>query len=68
MQIVSCLVSDGRGRLPVVWFNQPWIVARLQTGVDLYLYGPVRRNQTGTLQLVNPEVVDLLGRLVIILR
>ncbi len=60
MRIVSGLLSDGRGTLPVVWFNQPWVEDRLRRGAsDLSLYGPVRRGRDGRLQLVNPEVNDV---------
>jgi ATP-dependent DNA helicase RecG len=59
MRIVSCLVSDGRGLLPVVWFNQPWIEDRLRSADEVSLFGAVRRSREGPLQLVNPELEEL---------
>jgi len=59
MKIVSGLVDDGSGSIPVVWFNQPWIDRRLEGAGPLSLYGPVREGRGGRIQLVNPEVNDL---------
>jgi ATP-dependent DNA helicase RecG len=56
LQIVDGVVEDGRGRLPVVWFNQPWIHNRLDGEQELYLFGTVRRRRGGGVELVNPEV------------
>jgi ATP-dependent DNA helicase RecG len=59
MKIVDGVVDDGHGRLPVVWFNQPWIDRRLAEAGELSLFGAVRENTSGRIQLVNPEVNDL---------
>ncbi len=59
MKIVSGLVDDGSGSLPVIWFNQPWIDRRLEGAGMLSLYGPVREDRGGRIRLVNPEVNDL---------
>ena len=59
LRIVSGVVDDGSGTLPVVWFNQPWIDRRLQGDLPLSLYGPLRRGRRGELELVNPEVNDI---------
>lgn len=59
MKIVSGLVDDGAGSVPVVWFNQPWIDRRLEGAGMLSLYGPIREDRGGRIQLVNPEVNDL---------
>jgi ATP-dependent DNA helicase RecG len=58
MRIVTGVLDDGRGSLPVVWFNQPWIEDRLRAAGDVSLYGPIRRNRRGMLELVTPEVND----------
>ncbi len=59
MKIVSGLVDDGSGSVPVVWFNQPWIDRRLEGAGMLSLYGPIREDRGGRIRLVNPEVNDL---------
>jgi ATP-dependent DNA helicase RecG len=61
MRIVSGVIDDGHGSLPVVWFNQPWVGERLRGAGPVSLYGPVRQSREGALQLVNPEVNDLVG-------
>jgi ATP-dependent DNA helicase RecG len=59
MKIVDGVVDDGRGRLPVVWFNQPWIDGRLADAGRVSLFGQLREQRSGAVQLVNPEVNDL---------
>lgn len=59
MKIVDGTVNDGRGTLPVVWFNQPWIEGRLEGDRTLSFHGRVRSRRGGGLQLVNPEVNDI---------
>ena len=59
LRIISGVVDDGTGSLPVVWFNQPWIDRRLQGDLPVSLYGALRRGRHGALELVNPEVNDI---------
>jgi len=59
LRIVTGVVDDGSGTVPVVWFNQPWIDRRLQGELPLSLFGPLRRGRRGELELVNPEVNDI---------
>ncbi|HOC43677.1 MAG TPA: ATP-dependent DNA helicase RecG [Thermoanaerobaculales bacterium] len=59
LRIVTGVVDDGSGTLPVVWFNQPWIDRRLEGARPLSLYGQLRRGRRGGLELVNPEVNDI---------
>ncbi len=59
MVIVDGSVDDGRGTLNVVWFNQRWIHRRLTDEPELYLYGQVREARGGGLQLVNPEIEEV---------
>jgi ATP-dependent DNA helicase RecG len=59
LRIVTGMVDDGTGTLPVVWFNQPWIDRRLEGDLPLSLYGSLRRGRRGGLELVNPEVNDI---------
>ena len=56
--IVDGVVDDGLGRLNVVWFNQRWILRRVSDEPELYLYGQVREQRGGGLQLVNPEIEE----------
>ncbi len=56
-RVVTAVVRDGEGSLPVVWFNQAWIARELRGAPEVVLYGRVERHsRTGRLQLVNPEV------------
>jgi len=48
--------TDDTGRLPIRWFNQPWIVNRLEGEVEAFVFGTIGANKTGRLQMVNPEV------------
>jgi ATP-dependent DNA helicase RecG len=58
MTITRTLVDDGRGLLPVVWFNQPWIARRLGDDREFYLYGLLRERRGGGVELVNPELEE----------
>lgn len=56
LHLVEALVQDATGAIPVVWFNQPYIVKSLRPGVRVWLYGTVRLAKSGWgLQLVSPE-------------
>ena len=56
LHIAEGELTDESGCIPVRWFNQPWIVERLESGVDAFVYGAVGQARTGRLQLVNPEI------------
>jgi ATP-dependent DNA helicase RecG len=56
--IVDGVVDDGLGRLKVVWFNQRWIHRRVADEPELYLYGQLREQRGGGIQLVNPEIEE----------
>jgi len=60
--VVSAHVEDETGGLPVVWFNNPWIERRLRSLDRAYLYGRLRQDRGGALELVNPEVEEDDGR------
>lgn len=49
-------LADETGVIPIRWFNQPWMVDRLESGVDAFVYGVVGRGRTDRIQLVNPEI------------
>ncbi|MEA2604302.1 MAG: ATP-dependent helicase RecG [Acidobacteriota bacterium] len=56
--LVRGFLEDATGRLPVVWFNRPYLAD--QTGEEFLLHGPVRETKGGGLELLNPscEPVD----------
>ncbi len=56
LTIVDGVVKDGHAHLSAVWFNQPWVRARLENEPVLYLWGRLRRRRGGGLELVNPEI------------
>ncbi|MEW6339015.1 MAG: ATP-dependent DNA helicase RecG [Acidobacteriota bacterium] len=56
MMIVEGLVDDGTAALPVIWFNQPYLVRALRPGVRVWLFGTLKAGRAGGgLQLVAPE-------------
>ncbi len=59
INITDGVVADQMGEIPVVWFNQPWIARRFDSGQDFYLYGQVREARGGKLQLTNPEIEEV---------
>ncbi len=54
MKLTEALVSDGTGSLQVTWFNQPWIVNKLQPGRPVVLSGKVDQ-YLGRLTMNSPE-------------
>jgi ATP-dependent DNA helicase RecG len=56
LHIIDGQLADETGVVPIRWFNQPWMVDRLEGGVDAFVYGAVGRGRTDRLQLVNPDV------------
>ncbi len=55
--IVRGFVEDGSGRLPVVWFNRPYLANQIANQADegeYLLHGPVKAAADG-LELVNPS-------------
>jgi ATP-dependent DNA helicase RecG len=59
MQIVSGTLEDASGTFPVVWFNRPWLGSQLKAESVYSLFGKVRENRSGTLQLLNPEITEI---------
>ena len=54
MKIVTASIADETGRLPVRWYNMPWIAGELEEGQTLRLYGRLYiRNNRRVLQ--NPK-------------
>jgi ATP-dependent DNA helicase RecG len=59
--LVRARAVDPRGALPVVWFNQPYLLQRLVEGGDYLLHGAVRATPGAGWELVNPSVVPADG-------
>lgn len=55
LRIVQGTLDDGDGKLPVVWFNQPYLAAHVSEATEYILYGVVRERGEG-LELVNPTL------------
>ena len=55
LQVISITVADDTGRLPVVWFNAPYLKNTLKKGSCLILRGKVARKK-GRLELEHPEI------------
>ena len=53
MTITTAYVSDGTGRVPAVWFNQPFLIRNVRAGRDIYLSGKIVY-ENGRLYLQNP--------------
>jgi len=56
LHIADGELADDSGCIPIRWFNQPWIVGRLKSGAEAFVYGAVGEGKTGRLQIVNPEI------------
>ena len=54
MSFVRGVLEDGTGKLPVVWFNRPYLVKQVAAGEEYVLYGSVRQGKGG-LELLNPS-------------
>ncbi|MDD5611165.1 MAG: DNA helicase RecG, partial [Candidatus Omnitrophica bacterium] len=52
--LVELTVGDDTGKLPVVWFNQPYLKDYFKVGADIILYGKIRTHDL-YLQMVSPE-------------
>ncbi|MYC85575.1 MAG: ATP-dependent DNA helicase RecG [Acidimicrobiia bacterium] len=59
MAIVEATVSDDRGSIKAVWFNQEYLVRRLERGIEVALSGRIDRYR-GRLQINSPalDVLD----------
>lgn len=54
MQVIEALLSDSSGKLRLTWFNQPWIVQRLQRNPHISVSGKIEQ-YLGRLVIYNPE-------------
>lgn len=54
---VQGTLRDGSGRLPVCWYNEPWISKQIQPGNTVRLYGRLNIKD-GKRTLLNPRIVN----------
>ena len=55
LQILTTTVADASGRLPVAWFNAPYLRGTLKKGSVFILRGKITRKK-GRLQMEHPEI------------
>lgn len=55
LQVISITASDTTGRLPVVWFNAPYLKNTLKKGGCFILRGKISRKK-GRLEMEHPEI------------
>ena len=55
LKILSIVLEDGSGRLPVTWFNMPYLLSRLRMGNSYILRGKVIR-KNGILMMEQPKI------------
>ena len=55
LQVVTTMVADHTGRLPVTWFNMPYLRSTLKKGSVFVLRGRITR-KNGKLQMEHPEI------------
>ena len=53
--IVRARLVDESGSLPVTWFNQPYLMKRIEAGGEWTLFGPVRGVDWGLWEMTNPS-------------
>lgn len=54
-QIITVTISDSSGKLPVIWFNMPYLKTVLKKGMQFVFRGRIIRKQS-KLQLEHPEI------------
>ena len=54
---VEALLEDDSGEIAAIWFNQPYVAARLEVGETLQVFGRVDQYRD-QLQLVNPIMAE----------
>jgi ATP-dependent DNA helicase RecG len=53
--IVRATLADSTGKLPVSWFNRPYLASQVLEGPEYLLHGKVREKKGG-LELLNPSI------------
>ena len=54
---ITGTISDSTGRMPISWYNAPWIPKSIPVGREILLYGRMYI-KNGRRQLLNPVVVE----------
>ncbi len=54
-QWVSCTIADESGKLPCMWFGQPWVREHLRQGDEVLLCGRAVAKQRG-IMMINPVI------------
>ncbi len=45
LSVLKVAVADATGEVTAIWFNQPWLAAKLEPGTRVRLRGQLRRNE-----------------------
>jgi len=53
LSLVRGFVDDGSARLPVLWFNRPYLMNQIEEGEEYSLYGEIRCKGSGR-EMINP--------------
>lgn len=53
---VTATLCDENGKLPLIWYNQPWVKDQLPQEEELLLYGKVERDKQGRLYMSSPRL------------
>ncbi len=53
LQLVKAKIEDETGEVYCIWFNQPWVRNQLNEGMEIALFGEVKK-EYGKLQIENP--------------
>ncbi len=54
VDVIEALVDDGHGSLRVIWYNQPYLSAKIQRGETLSFFGKIRFEKFGR-TMTNPR-------------
>lgn len=57
LKILTCIMRDSSGQLPVTWFNMPYLMRSLKMGQRYILRGKVTV-KNGRLQMQQPKILD----------
>ena len=52
---VTATLCDETGKLPLIWYNQPWVKDQISKEEELLLYGKPERSKTGKLMMNSPR-------------
>ena len=52
---VTATLCDETGKLPLIWYNQPWVKDQVSCEEELLLYGKPERDKSGKLHMNSPR-------------